>query len=31
MSQTSPKCEYSNCTNVGMTTTLCAECDKAFL
>ena len=30
MSQASPKCDYSDCKNVGMTTSQCAECDKHF-
>ena len=30
MSQASPKCYYSDCRNVGMTTTQCVECDKHF-
>ena len=30
MSKESPKCEYSNCRNVGVTTSQCTECDKYF-
>ena len=30
MSQASPKCEYSDCRNIGMTTSQCTECDKYF-
>ena len=29
MSQ-SPKCDYSDCRNVGVTTSQCTECDKYF-
>jgi predicted nucleic acid binding AN1-type Zn finger protein len=30
MSQTTPKCEYSDCRNVGVITSQCTECDKYF-
>jgi hypothetical protein len=30
MSQASTKCEYNDCKNIGMTTTLCAECGERF-
>lgn len=30
MSQESPKCEYSDCRNAGVTASQCTECDKYF-
>jgi hypothetical protein len=30
MSQASLRCEHSDCRNVGMTTTQCAECNEHF-
>jgi hypothetical protein len=30
MSQATPKCEYNDCRNVGVTTSQCTECEKYF-
>jgi hypothetical protein len=30
MSQSAQKCDYSDCHNVGVTTSQCTECDKYF-
>ena len=30
MSQAAPKCEHSDCRNIGMTTSQCTECEKYF-